>query len=51
MYDIYNLLNDVFFEIIRMLLLLCVMGGGIFVGKKLRDRHDGKKTEEVTLDK
>lgn len=51
MYDIYTLLNDLFFEIVRMLFLFCVMGAGIFIGKKLRDRQDSKKTNRVTLDK
>lgn len=47
MADIYDLLNDVFFEVIRFVLIGALMVLAIFLGVKLRKHHDNKKKNEM----
>ena len=41
--DIYDLLNDLFFQSLRFIIIAAVAGVAIFIGIKLRKRHDAKK--------
>ncbi len=36
------LLNDIYFEVLRVLAVTCAMGLGIFAGKKIRDAKKNK---------
>lgn len=47
MADIYDLLNDVFFEVIRFVLIGALMVLAISLGVKLRKHHDNKKKNEM----
>lgn len=47
MADVYDLLNDVFFEVIRFALIAALMVLAIFLGVKLRKHHDNKKKNEM----
>lgn len=44
--DIYDLLNDLFFQSLRFIIIAAVVGAAIFIGIKLRKRHDAKKAAE-----
>lgn len=49
--DIYDLLNDLFFQSLRFIIIAAVAGVAIFIGIKLRKRHDAKKAaEDVTAE-
>lgn len=41
--DIYDLLNDVFFEVLRLVFITAMIALAIFLGVKLRKHHDKKK--------
>ena len=44
--DIYDLLNDVFFEVLRLVFIAAMIALAIFLGVKLRNHHDKKKEME-----
>ncbi len=44
--DVYTLLNDIFFEVIRFVGILALVILAIFLGGKLRKLHDRKKSEK-----
>ena len=45
--DIYDLLNDVFFQSLRFIVIAAIAGLGIFIGIKLRKRSDAKKAATI----
>lgn len=44
--DIYDLLNDVFFEVLRLVFITAMIALAIFLGVKLLKHHDKKKEME-----
>ena len=46
--DIYDLLNDVFFEVLRLVFITAMIALAIYLGEKLRNHHDKKKELEST---
>lgn len=42
-----DLFNDLFFEILRLVIIVCFAGLAIFLGIKLRKNHDAKINKAV----
>ena len=47
--DVYTLFNDVFFEVVRLLIIAAFAGLAIFLGVSLRKKHDQKLADEQNV--